>query len=185
MRMPRILLAVLVAAACQSTKKEAPVSRVDVRPSPEYDKVRPVTIAVLPVKAPRVELTTGVRQEVYRLLPERRYSPFKLTEVDEHIDAQGHFEADNLDWDATFEVVIDRWTPVGGGDYWLASGHATMTHKTGEVLWACDFEDYAFPVPAKAGTSDQGAAAKEVAFFLVGGESGKSRLPDCPLPPGP
>ncbi len=180
--MRRILFAALLLAACQSTKKEVPESRVDTRQSPEYEQVRPVTIVLLPVKAPRVELQTGVRQEVYRLLPERRYSPFKLTEVDAHIDAQGHFNAENLDWDATLEIVFDEWVPVSG-DYWAASGHAVMTHKTGEVLWACDFEDYAFRVPNRSGTSDQGEAAREVAYFLVGGESGKSRLPDCPPPP--
>ena len=177
-----ILLLALAAFGCQSTKKEPPVSRVDVRPSPEYDKVRPVTIAVLPVKAPRVDLRTNMRQEVYRLLPERRYSPFKLSEVDAHIDSQGQFSAETLDWDATFEIVVDEWNP-SSGDYWTATGHAVMKHKTGEVLWACDFEDYAFLVPNASGTLDHMEAAKDIAYFLVGGESGKSRLPDCPPPP--
>jgi hypothetical protein len=182
--MRRILLAALLLAACQSTKKETPASVVQVRPSPDYEKVRPVTIAVLPVKAPRADLQIIVRQEVYRLLPERRYSPFKLTEVDAHIDSNGKFAADDLDWDATLEIVFDEWAP-STGNYWAATGHAVMTHKTGEVLWACDFQDYAFLVPPKTGTAEHGEAARQIAYFLVGGESGKSRLPDCPPPPGP
>ncbi len=177
-----MLFAALLLAACQSTKKETPESRVDTRTSPEYEQVRPVTIAVLPVKAPRVDLQTNVRQEVYRLLPERRYSPFKLTEVDAHIDSQGKFVADDLDWDATLEIVFDEWEP-STGNYWAATGHAVMKHKTGEVLWACDFEDYAFLVPPRTGTAEHGEAAREMAYFLVGGETGKSRLPDCPPPP--
>lgn len=177
-----MLCVALLAVGCQSAKKEVPESRVDTRKSPDYEQVRPVTIAVLPVKAPRADLQTTVRQEVYRLLPEKRYSPFKLAEVDSHLDGQGKFVADSLDWDATLEIVFDRYEP-SRGNYWTASGHAVMTHKTGEVLWACDFEDYAFLVPTKTGTLEHGEAAREMAYFLVGGEAGKSRLPDCPPPP--
>jgi len=179
------MLSALLAAACQSTPKEIPESRVDTRKSDEYDQVRPVTIAVLPVKAPRADLRIGVRQEVYQLLPARKYSPFKLSEVDQHVDAQGHFTADDLDWDATLEVVIDKWTPISGTTRWAGTGHAVMTHKTGEVLWTCDFQDYAFNAPSEAGVTNYDEMAKEVAYFLVGTDSGKSRLPDCPpLPAG-
>jgi hypothetical protein len=180
--MRKIAIAALLVAACQSANKEAPESRVEVRPSPDYEKVRPVTIALLPVKAPRADIQINVRQEVYRLLSERKYSPFKLTEVDAHIDSQGRFDAETLDWDATFEIVFDEYAP-SSGDYWAASGHAVMKHKTGEILWACDFENYAFLVPSRSGTIDHSVAAKEIAYFLVGGETGKSRLPDCPPPP--
>jgi hypothetical protein len=181
--MRRILLAPLLAAACQSVPTEVPESRVDVRKSEEYEKVRPVTIAVLPVKAPRADLRMGVRQEVYELLPERMYSPFKLRQVDERMDRNGRFAADDLDWDATLEIVIDRWTPVSGTNRWAGTGHAVMTHRTGEVLWACDFQDYAFTIPSAGGATDYEQMSEEVAHFLVGGETGKSRLPDCPPPP--
>ena len=105
-------------------------------------------------------------------------------QVDRHIDAQGRFEADNLDWDATLEIVVDSWVPVHG-DYWAASGHAALTHRTGEVLWACDFDNYSFLVPSEHGVTDQEEGGKKLAYFLLGGETGKSRLPDCPPPPGP
>jgi hypothetical protein len=181
-----MLLVVLVGAACKSAPKEVPVSQVDVSKSTEYDQVRPVTIALLPVKAPRADLRTNVRQEIYKLLPERKYSPFRLQEVDAHVDARGRFQAENLDWDATLEVVIDKWTPVGGTNRWAGTGRAVLTHRTGEVLWACDFEDYAFRVPTEAGVTNHAEGAKEIAFFLLGGEPGRSRMPDCaPPPPGP
>jgi len=179
------MLAALVAVACDSVPKELPESRVDTRTSDEYAQVRPVTIAVLPVKAPRADLRIGVRQEVYKILPDRLYSPFKLSEVDERVDAQGRFVADDLDWDATLEVTIDRWRAIQGTERWSGSGRAVMTHKTGEVLWACDFQDYAFYVPSTHGSTDFDEMSKEVAEFLVGVEDGKSRLPDCPpLPHG-
>jgi len=180
--MRRILLVALVAAACQHTKKEPTESRIDVRLSPDYEKVRPVTIALLPLKAPRVDIQTNVRQEVYRLLPERRYSPFKLSEVDSHIGADGKFAADDLDWDATLEIVFDEYAP-SSGNYWITTGRAVMMHRTGEELWACHFEDYKILVPSRTGTAEHGEAAREMAYFLVGGESGESRLPDCPPPP--
>jgi len=182
--MRRILFAVLLgAAACQTTQpQEVPEARIDTRVSPEYTEVRPVTIAVLPVKAPRVDLRTGVRQEVYRLLPARKYSPFKLSEVDAHIDSQGNFSALDLDWDATFEVVVDEWKPIRGTNYWSGTGRAVLTHKTGEVLWACDFENYSFRLPMSAGQTDQDDAAKQIAVLLIGGDEGESRLPDCPPP---
>jgi hypothetical protein len=183
--MHRIILVALAAAACQSAPKEVPESRVDVKTSPEYGQVRPVTIAVLPVKAPRADIRIGVRQEIYRMLPEKKYSPFKLKEVDAHVDGKGRFAADNLDWDATFEVVVDRWTPVSGTNYWSGTGRAVMTHKTGEVLWACDFENYTFRLPSQHGVTDQEEGAKQIAYFLVGSEDGRSRLPDCPPPAGP
>jgi hypothetical protein len=179
-RIPLVALLVLVVVGCESTKREVPESRVETRTSPDYEKVRPVTIAVLPVQAPRQDLKTTVRHEVYKILPERKYSPFKLTEVDAHVDAQGKFDGEGLDWDATLEIVFDKWVPTSG-NYWAASGHATMTHKTGEVLWTCDFQDYAFPVPSRNGVSDQEEAATDIAYFLVGSKSG--RLPDCPPPP--
>lgn len=102
--------------------------------------------------------------------------------MDAHIDTKGEFSASDLDWDATLEIVVDRYEPATGS-YWAATGHAVMKHKTGEVLWACDFQDYAFLVPSKGGTIEHGQAAREIAYFLVGGETGKSRLPDCPPPP--
>lgn len=178
------MLLPLVAVACQSTPKELPESWVDTRTSAEYAQVRPVTIAVLPVKAPRADLRMGVRHEVYRLLPERRYSPFKLAEVDDRMDASGKFAAEDLDWDATFEVVIDKWTPVSGTNRWSGTGHAVMTHRTGEVLWTCDFQDYTFTADSAGGATDYEEMAREVAYFLVGPDAEKSRLPDCPpLPP--
>jgi hypothetical protein len=182
--MRRIMLLALVAAACESAPKELPESWVDTRTSAEYAQVRPVTIAVLPVKAPRADLRMGVRHEVYRLLPERRYSPFKLSEVDDRVDANGKFAAEDLDWDATFEVVIDKWRPVAGTNRWSGTGHAVMTHRTGEVLWTCDFQDYTFTADSPGGATDYEEVAREVAYFLVGPDSEKSRLPDCPpLPP--
>jgi hypothetical protein len=179
-----MLLLALVAAACQSAPKDQE-SRVEVQTSPEYEHVRPVTIAVLPVKAPRADLRLGVREEVYRLLPERKYSPFTLREIDAHLDARGQFSAQDLDWDATFEIVVDRWTPLVGSNMWNGTGRAVLTHKTGEVLWACDFENYSFRVPSEAGAIDHEEGAKELAYFLVGGSAATSRLPDCPPPPGP
>ena len=79
--------------------------------------------------------------------------------------------------------TIDRWRAIAGTDRWTGSGHAVMTHKTGEVLWACDFQDYAFYVPSTHGSTDYDEMSKEVAHFLVGVDDGKSRLPDCPPPP--
>jgi hypothetical protein len=182
--MRRIMLLALVAAACQSTPKELPESWVDTRTSAEYAQVRPVTIAVLPVKAPRADLRMGVRQEVYRLLPERRYSPFKLSEVDDRVDSAGKFAAEDLDWDATFEVVIDKWRHVSGTNRWSGTGRAVLTHRTGEVLWTCDFQDYLFTENSRSGQTDYDELAREVAYFLVGDEEPASRLPDCPpLPP--
>jgi hypothetical protein len=178
--MRRIIVVALAAAACQTPPKDFPESRVDVKTSPEYAQVRPVTIAVLPVKAPRADLRMGVRHEVYRLLPERRYSPFKLAEVDDRVDANGKFSAEDLDWDATFEVVIDKWTPVSGTNRWSGTGHAVMTHRTGEVLWTCDFRDYTFTAESSGGATDYEEMAREVAYFLVGTDAAKTRLPDCP-----
>ncbi|HEX5138293.1 MAG TPA: hypothetical protein VFY93_15060 [Planctomycetota bacterium] len=181
--MRRIMLLALVAAACQSTPKELPESWVDTRTSAEYDQVRPVTIAVMPVKAPRADLRINLRQEVYKILPGRKYSPFKLDEVDAHVDSNGKFSAEDLDWDATLEVVIDKWYPVSGTNRWSGSGHAVMTHRTGEVLWTCDFRDYTFVANTHQGVTDYEEISHDVAYFLVGSEPGKTRLPDCPPPP--
>ena len=75
--MRRFLLVALLAAACQTPRK-VPEGRIDTATHPEYAKFRPVAIAVLPAKAPRTDLRIEIRKEVYRLLFEFRYSPFKV-----------------------------------------------------------------------------------------------------------
>ena len=176
------MLVALLAAACQSTTQKVPDGRIDTRVHTEYAEFRPVTIAVLPVKAPQTDLRTGVRQEIYRMLPERRYSPFRLDEVDARVNADGRFEGGSLDWDATLSIDISSWRAVRGTNYFAGTGKAELRHKTGEVLWTCAFYDYAFDVPSRAGMLDQAVAAKEIAHLFVGGDKQPARLPDCPPP---
>ncbi|MHC4547805.1 MAG: hypothetical protein ACYTEZ_03425 [Planctomycetota bacterium] len=178
----RIVLVALLAAACQNTRKgDVPEGYAEIDKHVEYDQFRPVTIAVLPVKAPTLELRREVRKEVYRLLPAKKYSPFMLATVDSHMTKEGKFDPGSLDWDATLTVDIAKWKPVRGTSYWAADGKATLRHKTGEVLWSCKFFKHTFKVPVRAGgQQDHTPAAHEIARFLVGSEPGKERFPDCP-----
>jgi len=174
----------LLAAACQTTTPtDEPRGQAETAPHPEFDKFRPVTIAVLPVTAPTMGLRQGVRKEVYRLLPTKRYSPFKLETVDAHITTDGKFDPGSLDWDATLSVDIDKWRAVGGTQYFEADGSATLTHKTGEVLWTAKFSRYAFAVREHAGSRDYDSASQGIAAFLIGTDASGLSFPDCPPPP--
>lgn len=168
----------ILAAACQSPQK-VPEGRIDTRTHPEYAKFRPVAVAVLPVDAPRTDLRLAVRKEVYRLLFEYRYSPFKLQTVDARMSSDGKWDPGGLDWDATFEVQVSRWKGVRGTDYFVGEGSATLRHKTGEILWSCRFSDYPFLVPEKAGQPDMEEAALRIAGLFFD----KSRFPALPPPP--
>jgi hypothetical protein len=171
----RFAFVALLVVACQNPQKE-PEGYAEIDKHVDYDKFRPVTIAILPVQAPNYQLRTEVRKEVYRLLPAKRYSPFKLETVDAHISSDGKWDPGSLDWDATLSVAIDRWKPVRGSNYFAADGTAQLTHKTGEVLWTCRFYRHNFEVEM----NDHEEAAQDIAKFLVGSEPGKERFPDCP-----
>lgn len=175
----RISIVALLAVACQNAQKE-PEGYAEIDKHVDFDKFRPVTIAVLPVTAPGSQLKLEVRKEVYRLLPQKKYSPFTLETVDAHVSSDGKWDPGSLDWDATFSVAISRWKPVSGTNYFAADGTATLTHKTGEVLWTCRFYRHNFEVPMKTGQLDHARAAHDIARFLVGSEPGKERFPDCP-----
>lgn len=175
----RISIVALLAVACQTPQKE-PEGYAEIDKHVDYNKYRPVTIAVLPVDAPLSQLRTEVRKEVYRLLPAKRYTPFTLETVDSHMTSDGKWDPGSLDCDATLSVDISRWKPVRGTNYFAADGTAQLTHKTGEVLWTCRFYRHNVEVPMKTGQLDHGRAAHDIAKFLVGSEPGKERFPDCP-----
>jgi len=180
--MRRILLVTILAAACQTTRT-VPEGHIDTRVHPEYAEFRPVTIAVLPVEAPDSVLRNGVRKEVYRTLPDRKYAPFRLDEVDARINSKGEFEGGSLDWDATLKIDISNWRAVPGTRYYAGTGKAELRHKTGEILWTCAFYDYAFPVESRPEGIDEEEVAKRISEIFVGTDVANSRLPECPPPP--
>ena len=172
------IVALLVAGACQATKTELPEGQADTRVHEEYAEFRPVTIAVLPVKAPSTGLRGEVRREVYRRLFDMKYSPFTFAAVDANIDSDGEWDPGaSLDWDATLAVDISEWRAVKGTQHFAADGTATLRHKTGEILWSCKFEQHTFEVPARGGVLDEKKAARDIARFLV---SDSERFPERP-----
>lgn len=172
--MRRIVTLALLLAACKTTDGRLPEGHADTRVHEEYTDFRPVAIAVLPVTAPSMDLRLEVRLELYRLLFERMYSPFKLDVVDARMATNGTFDPGNLDYDATMEVRITKWRAVRGTMHFAADAEAVLRHRTGEILWSCTFAEHTFKVPARAGEIDEKSAAREIAKFLV------DRLPERP-----
>jgi len=172
--MRRILTLALLLAACKTTDGRLPEGRADTRVHEEFDEFRPVAIAVLPVTAPSTDLRLEVRLELYRLLFERMYSPFKLEVVDARLATNGEFDPGSLDYDASLEVKVTKWRAVRGTMHFAADAEAVLRHRTGEILWSCTFTERTFKVPAQAGQIDEKSAAREIARFLI------DRLPERP-----
>ncbi len=168
-----VLLALVILGACKSTQ-EVPEGRIDTKEHPEFDKFRPVALAVTPVAASSSSMRATLRRAVYERLFAKRYSPFKLSVVDARVSTDGRFDPAGLEWDATLEVSLTRWKSVRGTSYFAGDGVATMRHKTGEILWSCGFTDYAFLVSERAGLQDFDAAAEAIADLLI------QRLPELP-----
>jgi hypothetical protein len=143
MRTPVLLL--LAIAACKHT--QLPVGSLVTEQHAEFERFRPVAIAVLAVEAPRGYVRDELRKACYDLLFERKYSPLALGVVDAHTDSDGNFQPRNLDWDATLLVSVKRWVPWSGGSHYVADGTARLVHRSGQVLWQLSFQDQAFLVP--------------------------------------
>ncbi len=173
-QMQRFALVLLLVAACKSANQQVPEGRIDTKVHPDFDRFRPVQVAVLPVDAPTFTLRQDVRRNTYDLLVGRKYSPFKLQAIDARMTSDGKFEPGGLDWDASLAVNMTRWKPVKGTRYWVGDGVASLTHKTGEVIWSCAFDNYAFSVKSEAGQVDESESAAQIAALLL------KRLPLCP-----
>ncbi|MDH3590784.1 MAG: hypothetical protein OER88_02840 [Planctomycetota bacterium] len=172
-----VFSALIIVGACRAPQ-EVPEGRIDTKVHPEFDKFRPVAIAVTPSAAPNSALRVHVRREVYERLFDRRYSPFKLSVVDERVSSAGRFEPGNLAWDATLETEVSRWKPIRGTRYYAGDGRATLRHKTGEIIWSCAFTNYAFSVREEAGVKDTDASAEAIADLFI------QRLPELPTAQG-
>ncbi len=137
------LLLILV-VACKTGPEEMPEPTVQATTHPDYNKFRPIAIAVLPAECVKERMAQYVRASVYDWLPEKRYTPFALRIVDSHIDTAGQFSATDLDWDATLKVTVTNWKPVRNGVQVAADGKAELIHSTGTVLWELKFQNKVF-----------------------------------------
>jgi len=175
MRWIALALTTLALVACQGTgPKDLPEGWIELKQHPEYDAFRPVAVAVLKVDASRAETRDELRRDIYEGLFSKRYSALKLDVVDSHTNSSGVFEGDSLQWDATLKVTIDSWKSLRSGRWIEAGGKATLTHRSGEVLWDCSFGNYPFRVESAGGETDYGVAIKAIALLFL------DRLPECP-----
>ena len=131
-------------------------------------------IAVLPVDAPRIEVRGPMRQEMYDRLFVKKYSCLAFPAVDKGTASDGSFDGADAAWGATFRVVLTRWQSVKGGRYFAVDGSATMTAKTGEVLWKRTFNDEVVQITHKPGKSDFSDAIVTICELL------DSTLPERP-----
>jgi hypothetical protein len=160
---------------CKGTgSKDLPEGWIELKQHPEFDDFRPVAVAVLKVDAPRADTRDELRRGIYEGLFDKRYSAIKLDVVDSHTNSDGGFEGDSLEWDATMRVRLDTWRSLRSGRWIEAGGTATLTHRSGEVLWDCSFGNYPFRVESAAGSTDYQVAVRAIALLFL------DRLPDCP-----
>lgn len=170
-------IALFLAACTGPGGGRIPEGWIEINEHQEFVQFRPAAIVVLPVEAPSNVIRTELRPAIYKRLFTKRYSAIRLDVVDAHLNSAGVFDPGDLEYDATFETVIEKWEPISGSTRYLAKGHAKMVHKSGELLWECIFNDRPFKVEAQAGSTDISAAIDAIAQLLI------DRLPVSP-PPG-
>ena len=137
------LLLILV-VACKTGPDKLPEPTMEATTHPDYNKFRPIHIAVLPAECVKGRMAPYVRESVYGGLFGKRYSPFALPIVDSHIDTAGQFSARDLAWDATLKVTVTNWKAVRKGIQVAADGKAELIHSTGTVLWELKFQNKVF-----------------------------------------
>lgn len=172
MAMKRFALATLLLVfACKAP--EGPKGSADLNTHPDYQKFRPVAIALLPVEGMRSELRGALREDIYQQLFRKSYSPLDLRVIDQRMKTTGRFEPTDIDWDAKMEVKVSDWRSVPGGGKFAATGTAKLTHhKSGEVLWHLSFTEWTFDLTSK--DTAQVDAMEELARMIV------DRLPERP-----
>ena len=181
--MKRVVCLALFVTAC-SAQRKLPQGSAQENTNPEYTELRPVAVVVLPVEAKSYEVMRTVRRTAYDDLFEKRYSPISIRKVDAHLDSNGNFDAQDVDWDASLKIKITRWRRVGGGSHYAADGSAHLIHRhSGEILWQLAFQDQIFESKQMQNESGQVHAARQLAKYIVLGTEKNPHLPPCPPPP--
>ena len=160
-------LAVAALAACAAPSKlpEA-TSRVD--RNEDFEKIRPVSIVVMPVQAEKYHVKHTVRKGLYDGLFEKKYSPISLRKIDSNLDGAGEFTASDVDWDAQLVVRVSKWRVVGNGTRIAADGSARLLHReTGEVLWQLAFQDQLLVADTAGANHRDETAAGELAIYIL------------------
>ena len=168
------ILAILLAACATDKNAKLPEGRAHTEQHPDFETLRPSIIAVLPVTAPRIEVRDPLRQEMVDRLFAKKYSCLAFPAVDKGIASDGSFDGADAAWDATFRVAITRWASVKSGRYFAVDGSATMTARTGEVLWKRTFNDEVVEITHKPGKSDFSKAIVKIGQLI------DSTLPERP-----
>ncbi|MGH7162958.1 MAG: hypothetical protein ACREID_05700 [Planctomycetota bacterium] len=174
--MRKLALALLLLPACKAPPKASQGS-VTVDMDPQYEKFRPVAVVVMPADAPKSGIRKPLREEVYRRLFAKRYSPLNLIVVDNQLKGGGSWNPQDIEWDARLELDVKGWRPVEGGSRVAATGAARMVYRTGEKIWQVSFEDYPFDCEEAGGGDRDAIAAVHLAKLIV------DRLPERPPPP--
>ena len=132
-----ITLLLLVCAACKTTPVNHPDEEFTTVKHEEFDRFRPVAIAVLKSKARVVDLRDRSRKELYsQLIDQRKYSSIRLDVVDTHTDTAGKFSAgSDLDVDATMRLTVTEWKRLKGMHAMRCDAVLVMTHDTGVELY--------------------------------------------------
>ena len=142
--MKRILpLLVLAVGACKSMPEKLPKEQLTAVVHKEFDRFRPVTLAVLKVDAPAKAMRTWARKDLYgQLLEQRSYSPIALLVVDARTSTKGKFEpGSDLDCDATTKLAVTKWMKLRGHSAYRFDATLVMVHRTGVELYRCELKD--------------------------------------------
>jgi hypothetical protein len=172
-----ITLLLLVCAACKTTPVNHPDEEFTWVKHDEFDRFRPVALAVLKSKARVVELRDQSRKEPYsQLIDQRKYSSIRLDVIDVHTDSAGKFSAgSDLDVDATLRLTVTEWKRLKGMHAMRCDAVLIMTHQTGVELYRATLKYGQIPVKDKADYKvDYDAVSKLLIAKMI------SQLPERP-----
>jgi len=178
--LPLLSLLLLLAPACKSVPEKDPENVITEATDEEFNRFRPVAIAVLKVEAPAHQMRLQLRNLASRqLLDRRKYSPIKFEAIDKRTNANGDFEpGSDLEVDATVAIKVTRWVPMRSKSVYRCDAELVMTHSSGVELYRCTARDAGIDVTdAQDATSDFRNCSNRIVALLI------DKLPECPPAP--
>jgi len=173
-------LFVLLAPACKTVPEKDPENLITVAVDEEFNRFRPVALAVLKVEAPAYQMRERVRSAAARqLIDRRKYSPIRLDVIDARTDQDGNFKpGSDLEVDATVQIKVLRWVAMRTKSMYRCDADIVITHSSGVELYRCTMRDGGIPVTDSAdATSDFRNCSNLIVTKLI------EKLPECPPAP--
>ena len=99
----RIVACFAVALAACAAPSKLPEATSRVERSEDFEKIRPVSIVVMPVQAEKYHVKYTVRKGLYDGLFEKKYSPISLLKIDSNLDGAGEFTAADVEGRRTWQ----------------------------------------------------------------------------------